>query len=145
LGKVSSGGGKELSIRIISITTLVVELDIVPIDQITNLLVDGSVTTIGILSEIGEIGRLRSMSKDILSLGKNGSDNLSTGNQPSLTLSSLTSGIILIIQINTIETVILGKVSQSSTTLCGIFGSRIIESTEGGNNDSLSGIMESLS
>jgi hypothetical protein len=83
--------------------------------------VDGSVTTIRVLSEIGEIGRLRSMSKDILSLRKNGSDYLSTGDQPSLTLSSLTSGIILIIQINTIKTVIFGEIGQPSTTLSGIF------------------------
>jgi len=48
---------------------LIVELHVVPIDEITNLLMDVSIGLLGIKTIVGEIRSLRSMSNDVLTNG----------------------------------------------------------------------------
>jgi len=65
--KVSVGRNEEGIISIIGRISLIIELHIVPIDQVTNLLMDVSISLLGVKSVVGKVGGLRSVSNNVLS------------------------------------------------------------------------------
>ena len=61
LGEVASSSGEEFSIGIVLSAALVVELHIVPVDQVAHCLMHGHVGSVGVmfLLEVGSLGCMR--------------------------------------------------------------------------------------
>ena len=61
---------------------MVVELSVVPINEIAYLLVNGHVASIGVVRSADEVRSLRRMSEEVLADGQDSADRKSAVNEP---------------------------------------------------------------
>lgn len=129
------GINEQQFVGIVGGISLVVELNVVPVDQMSNLSFDGSISSIGVFWLSNEIGGLRGMSQKVVSLGKNVSDSLGAFNQPILTLTFIHGFIIFVIQINSIQIILLNVVGKLAASGNWISVSWIPGSSESAQHD----------
>jgi hypothetical protein len=67
---------EESFVGIVGTVTLVIELNVVPIDQMSNFFINCEVTSVGVSDGSGEVGGLRSVGDDVFTDGKVSSEFL---------------------------------------------------------------------
>ena len=93
---------EEGSIVLIFGVSLIVELYVVPIDKVSDSLVDSNISSILIMACSDEIRCLRAVSKNVLSLRKDLSDSFGAINQPLFSNTIFHSLVIFPININSV-------------------------------------------